>query len=152
MFFWLHTNPGSAKVVRASLGSHADRSAGDRELLTLSWLSSIDFAEMTNFPVLTILANAPRQGTSFGGNEESGKVPGKENRPMRWIRMGLGVGVRKGPPTIPSLPNGPEVLFFSPKVEDTRNLGWKSGECKFLRVILRGPGSEPESGEFWEDG
>jgi hypothetical protein len=25
---------------------------------------------------------------------------------------------KNGPPTIPSLPDGPEVLFFSPKVED----------------------------------
>jgi hypothetical protein len=28
------------------------------------------------------------------------------------------LGEKIGPPTIPSLPNGPEVLFFSPKVED----------------------------------
>ena len=28
---------------------------------------------------------------------------------------------KNGPSTIPSLPNGPEVLFFSPKVEDTQN-------------------------------
>lgn len=28
---------------------------------------------------------------------------------------------KNGPPTIPSLPNGPEVLFFSPKVEDNQN-------------------------------
>jgi hypothetical protein len=29
-------------------------------------------------------------------------------------------GKKNGPSTIPSLPNGPEVLFFSPKVEDTQ--------------------------------
>ncbi len=33
----------------------------------------------------------------------------------------LGERGKNGPPTIPSLPNGPEVLFFSPKVEDKQN-------------------------------
>jgi hypothetical protein len=28
---------------------------------------------------------------------------------------------KNGPPTIPSLSVGPEVLFFSPKVEDKQN-------------------------------
>ncbi len=38
--------------------------------------------------------------------------------------MGLTMtGCINGPPTIPSLPHGPEVLFFSPKVEDKANLG-----------------------------
>ena len=45
--------------------------------------------------------------------------------------MGSVMGRKKnGPPTIPSLPNGPEVLFFSPKVEDNRNLGHSRGKCK----------------------
>jgi hypothetical protein len=34
---------------------------------------------------------------------------------------GLAKMGRNGPPTIPSLPVGPEVLFFSPKVEDKQN-------------------------------
>jgi hypothetical protein len=35
--------------------------------------------------------------------------------------MGLAKKGKNGPPTIPSLPNGPKVLFFSPKVEDNQN-------------------------------
>jgi hypothetical protein len=47
-------------------------------------------------------------------------MPTKKARTMRNMRIGLARGGEtKGPPTIPSLPNGPEVLFFSPKVEDT---------------------------------
>jgi hypothetical protein len=32
--------------------------------------------------------------------------------------LGLAIKGKNGPPAIPSLPVGPEVLFFSPKVED----------------------------------
>jgi hypothetical protein len=31
------------------------------------------------------------------------------------------MGKKNGPSTIPSLSNGPKVLFFSPKVEDTQS-------------------------------
>ena len=47
--------------------------------------------------------------------------------------MLVGVVVEKiGPPTIPSLPGGPEVLFFSPKVEDNKKVGFFSVKCKSI--------------------
>jgi hypothetical protein len=43
---------------------------------------------------------------------------------------------KSGPSTIPSLPNGPEVLFFSPKVEDATNLGHAWGKRKSAVTIF----------------
>jgi len=42
----------------------------------------------------------------------------KSASPQAGSPMGLPMEMENGPPAIPSLPNGPEVLFFSPKVED----------------------------------
>jgi hypothetical protein len=50
------------------------------------------------------------------GYGETRPARGRIPRAGRWSRR-----KKNGPSTIPSLPNGPEVLFFSPKVEDIPN-------------------------------
>jgi hypothetical protein len=42
--------------------------------------------------------------------------PGCEH--LKIVNEGVWRAEKNGPPAIPSLPNGPKVLFFSPKVED----------------------------------
>ena len=44
--------------------------------------------------------------------------------------MNLARRIKKGPPTIPSLPHGPDVLTFSPGAEDTQKVGQENGGCK----------------------
>src|SRR5437899_12145456 len=46
----------------------------------------------------------------------------------------LAIEKNKGPPTIPSLPYGPDVLSFSPKVEDTTTVDHDLGEGKSQRL------------------
>jgi hypothetical protein len=55
----------------------------------------------------------------LAANYDAKKIARASGEPMALtICMKRG---KNGPPTIPSLPVGPEVLFFSPKVEDTQN-------------------------------